>query len=317
MGRGVGSTESVFVSYVSSSGSAGNNVTNFSIPRNLTEITNNPRAVGGFDSPNLDTIKFLAPRQFSSQGSLVSVSDYEKEIKEISTDLQVNENNPRNNISVYGGAEASDGVSGFVYFSLYGEDGGIGNSAKVLNNLKDSIPVGLSLQHKTPTNAKITFSLDTLEGRVTFNDLYFRGGPPPGTKGFNQTVKSSEVGSWSKVDVEVTPFNNATNFGTQTKFDLKNKLVTSNFSTSGCSLSVRGTVADSSSFVATTNDGSAIRIDGSGTQVGTVSGTKLDFSSYTDNFNTITGISANYDVTDSTVASKIVVEHELLGELAS
>ena len=80
---------------------------------------------------------------------------------------------------------------------------------------------------------------------------------------------------------------------------------------------VRGTLTGGSSFVATTTDGSSIKIDGDGDQIGTVSGSELDFTDFTDNFITLTGISGNYDTNDSTVASKIVIEQELLGELAS
>jgi len=329
IGRGVGSTEPVFVCYVSGSGSEGNNATNFTTGKLGAEVTNNPTASGGFNSPNLNSIKFLGPRQFSSQGNLVSVSDYEKQIKETLTGFQVNENNPRKNISVYGGTDAADGTAGFVYFSLYGEDWPItqgddtDSNTQVVNNLTNKLPVGLSLEYKRPTNATITFNLDTIEGTVAFNDLYFRGGPPPGTRGFNQIVKSTApplgVGSWSSVAVQVTPFGSLSDFGNQYKFDLKNKLSTENFATSGGTFAVRGTDDEDADFVATLQSGTNIAYGDAGTVIGTVNGSEIDFTlgNDTNAFNSIIGISGNYDITDSTVASNIVIEHELLGELAS
>ena len=211
---------------------------------------------------------------------------------------------------------------------MYGEDwdniptGDIGTgglSTQVINDLQDKIPVGLSLEYKTPTNARITFNLSTDAGRVKFYDLYFR--PEAGAKGFNQTVNASEVSNWSKVDVEVTPFLDATNFGDQTKFDMKNKIFVDFSETpgplNGETLCVRGTLTDGSDFIATASDGSGTLKTAGDDTIATISGSKIDFSSHTSNFSTLTGISANYDTTDSTVASKIVIEHELLGDLSS
>ena len=99
IGRGVKGGEDVFVSYVNSSGSIANSSTEWTSNVGGVVVSNSLAvAENGYDSPDLDEIKFFAPREFSSGGRLVSHDDYINAISQQFTDTYPNI--PSYNISV-------------------------------------------------------------------------------------------------------------------------------------------------------------------------------------------------------------------------
>jgi len=200
-GRGVGETEIVYVSYITGNGSGSNNVTNFSGLSNVQSIQNSSaKSSGGFNEPNLNLIRFAAPRNFLGGGRLVTVSDYELAIA--NTGLISLGINPVNNISVYGSSSAADKTSGTILFSVFDAslDGGAGDSLRnnnsVVQNIKTNfaqeVMAGVSFEYREPLEADITFTSN--QSPETFSNVYQRG--------FNQTF--TDALNSSSVLVETT-----------------------------------------------------------------------------------------------------------------
>ena len=200
-GRGVGETEIVYVSYLTTSGSGGNGSTSFSGLGNSTTIENSSAvSSGGYDTANIDLIKFAAPRNFVGGGRLISITDYEVAI--LNTGLLSVGFNPRNNISVYSSSSSADKTSGRILFSMF--DAALNGGAGAVISEKSSIPneitknfaeevlVGLTFEYREPLEVDITFTSN--EPEQSFTSLY--------QKGFNQTF-STNLNS-SLISVETT-----------------------------------------------------------------------------------------------------------------
>jgi hypothetical protein len=78
LGRTIDSTVTkIEIRYLRSSGTAGNNLSIFTCPDLPTSVvTTNTTSYGGKDKPNLDTVRFVAPKYFASQERAVTVNDY-------------------------------------------------------------------------------------------------------------------------------------------------------------------------------------------------------------------------------------------------
>jgi len=200
-GRGVGETEIVYVSYLTTSGSGGNGSTSFSGLGNSTTIENSSAvSSGGYDTANIDLIKFAAPRNFVGGGRLISISDYEVAI--LNTGFLSVGFNPRNNISVYSSSSSADKTSGRILFSMFDAalNGGAGAviSGKspipneITKNFAEEVLVGLTFEYREPLEVDITFTSN--EPEQSFTSLY--------QKGFNQTF-STNLNS-SLISVETT-----------------------------------------------------------------------------------------------------------------
>tara|TARA_R110000824_G_scaffold10232_2_gene45259 strand:+ start:6422 stop:8113 length:1692 start_codon:yes stop_codon:yes gene_type:complete len=200
-GRGVGETEIVYVSYLTTSGSGGNGSTSFSGLGNSITIENSSAvSSGGYDTANIDLIKFAAPRNFVGGGRLISITDYEVAI--LNTGLLSVGFNPRNNISVYSSSSSADKTSGRILFSMF--DAALNGGAGAVISGKSSIPneitknfaeevlVGLTFEYREPLEVDITFTSN--EPEQSFTSLY--------QKGFNQTF-STNLNS-SLISVETT-----------------------------------------------------------------------------------------------------------------
>tara|TARA_R110000851_G_scaffold70970_2_gene158090 strand:+ start:273 stop:1964 length:1692 start_codon:yes stop_codon:yes gene_type:complete len=200
-GRGVGETEIVYVSYLTTSGSGGNGSTSFSGLGNSITIENSSAvSSGGYDTANIDLIKFAAPRNFVGGGRLISITDYEVAI--LNTGILSVGFNPRNNISVYSSSSSADKTSGRILFSMF--DAALNGGAGAVISGKSSIPneitknfaeevlVGLTFEYREPLEVDITFTSN--EPEQSFTSLY--------QKGFNQTF-STNLNS-SLISVETT-----------------------------------------------------------------------------------------------------------------
>tara|TARA_R110002153_G_scaffold117747_2_gene261796 strand:+ start:866 stop:2551 length:1686 start_codon:yes stop_codon:yes gene_type:complete len=235
VGRGVGETETVFISYVSSSGAGGNGTTNFTGLDGGTSITNSGTVSGGgYSSPNIDVVKFAAPRNFVGGGRLVSIADYEVGI--LNTGLVTTGSNPLNSISVYGSNSAAEQTPGKVLFSLFDTslNSGAGDSlpgtssvvSEIKTNFAEEVMLGTTFEYREPLEVDITFTSNS--SVENFNSNYRRG--------FNQTFSSALNASLIKLETTKIPRSQEQTTGNFTgiasggviglsgKFDFKNSI---------------------------------------------------------------------------------------------
>ena len=235
VGRGVGETETVFISYVSSSGAGGNGTTNFTGLDGGISITNSGTVSGGgYSSPNIDVVKFAAPRNFVGGGRLVSIADYEVGI--LNTGLVTTGANPLNSISVYGSNSAAEQTPGKVLFSLFDTslNSGAGDSlpgtssvvSEIKTNFAEEVMLGTTFEYREPLEVDITFTSNS--SVENFNSNYRRG--------FNQTFSSALNASLIKLETTKIPRSQEQTTGNFTgiasggviglsgKFDFKNSI---------------------------------------------------------------------------------------------
>jgi hypothetical protein len=244
VGRGVGETETVFISYVSSSGASGNGTTNFTGLAGGISITNSGTVSGGgYSSPNIDVVKFAAPRNFVGGGRLVSIADYEVGI--LNTGLVTTGSNPLNSISVYGSNSAAEQTPGKVLFSLFDTslNSGAGDSlsgtssvvSEIETNFAEEVMMGTTFEYREPLEVDITFTSNSSVDN--FNTTYRRG--------FNQTFSSNLNASLIKFETTKIPPQNSNSIfsggteGLSGKFDFKNKIVTDFENNSGATFGIK------------------------------------------------------------------------------
>ena len=242
VGRGVGDTETVFISYVSSSGAGGNGTTNFTGLDGGISITNSGTVSGGgYSSPNIDVVKFAAPRNFVGGGRLVSIADYEVGI--LNTGLVTTGSNPLNSISVYGSNSAAEQTPGKVLFSLFDTslNSGAGDSlpetssvvSEIETNFAKEVMLGTTFEYREPLEVDITFTSNS--SVENFNRTYRRG--------FNQTFSSALNASLIKFETTKIPVKQSFSaFPTSGgRFDFKNKIFTQleeDFAASGATFTI-------------------------------------------------------------------------------
>jgi len=116
------------VSYIITDGKDGNGAANFSfsgrfkddqgkieVPTNSITITTNQNAVNGADIESVDSIKYFAPRIYSSQHRAVTARDYEAIIQNIYPNTE--------SVSVVGGEELTPPQFGNVVISIKPKNG--------------------------------------------------------------------------------------------------------------------------------------------------------------------------------------------------
>jgi hypothetical protein len=311
-GRVVKDTEIVYVSYLTTSGSGANSSTSFTGLGASIKVTNSStKALGGYDTPNLNLIKFAAPRNFVGGGRLVSISDYETEILNKGL-ISINSTDPKRNISVYGSGAAAEEVDGKVLFSLFDDAliGGAGDSVKttsqvpeqIINDFADEILVGLTLQYREPLEADITFT--TNEPASDFAAAYGRG--------FNQTFSNNLNSSLINLETTRIPNIQAGSSGELSgKFDFKNRI---DYTTSGTTFSI--TLNTASGFTtAGISASSGLIFAGGVTVSNNVLGTTnegrfaLDPAKYT----TVAGISLNYTPGEIKATQELLVNPKIIG----
>ena len=128
LGKKLTSGETIRVSYITTDGREGNGPSLFSYsgttvdsldrvvyPTNTVSITTNIRANGGGDIEPIESIKYFAPRVYSSQYRAVTSIDYEAIIQKIYPD--------RESVSVVGGEELDPPQYGNVLISIKPKNG--------------------------------------------------------------------------------------------------------------------------------------------------------------------------------------------------
>ena len=74
LGKSILQTDTVTITYLTSSGTSANGINSFS--SSVGNITSKTTSVGGNDGPDINSIKFAAPKIFSSQDRAVTKNDY-------------------------------------------------------------------------------------------------------------------------------------------------------------------------------------------------------------------------------------------------
>ena len=140
------------VSYIISDGSAGNGANNFSftgsvknstdntfLPTNTVTVTTNQSAVNGSNIEPIESIKYYAPRFYSSQYRAVTAKDYEAIIQRIYPDTE--------SVSVVGGEELDPPEFGTVVLSIKPKNGTFLSDftkTQILNKLKTFAVAGVN-----------------------------------------------------------------------------------------------------------------------------------------------------------------------------
>ena len=118
LGERIEENDLVRVSYIVSSGSDGNGCSNFSIPASSTipgTIDTVYISSGGLDEPDIEEIKFFAPKWFAAQDRAVTVNDCKAILAE-KTGLT------REDFNVFGGEDLDPPLYGRVFVTLTGNE---------------------------------------------------------------------------------------------------------------------------------------------------------------------------------------------------
>tara|TARA_R100001509_G_scaffold148320_1_gene106087 strand:- start:53596 stop:55392 length:1797 start_codon:yes stop_codon:yes gene_type:complete len=240
IGKGVAPEDVVTVSYFSSNGSLGNNITgifgNDSVSIQTAEATT--LSAGGFNSPNPDVIKFFAPRFFATQNRAVTAEDF----KTIGASLLGLESNasfinvfghedignlPHLNYTNEDGANITDqeffsGSPGEVYVSYLNSSGEAPSSSEqsiFFNQLKTKSVAGLSLLYYPPRVGELVVKIQNPSEQEinTFNTLF-----PDGFTDVNSELFANSGGrAFSTATITFTDNPNNASGG---KFFFKNKM---------------------------------------------------------------------------------------------
>ena len=140
------------VSYIISDGSSGNGAENFSftgsvknsidvsfLPTNTVTVTTNQSAINGSNIEPIESIKYYAPRLYSSQYRAVTSKDYEAIIQRIYPDTE--------SVSVVGGEELDPPEFGTVVLSIKPKNGTFLSDftkTQILNKLKTYTVAGVN-----------------------------------------------------------------------------------------------------------------------------------------------------------------------------
>ena len=203
----------VEISYITSSGELGNGAGNFS-PADWSQIdaTASPisqtiyQSSGGSMEPNLDAVKFFAPKTFAAQDRVVTKNDA---IAVLARDL-IDEETPNADmrISVWGGEENDPPYYGRLFVSLLNENPeGVPNTGgeeiiQAIQTLKDKCVVTILPEYIGPlvmqlymnmtglsNQSQTSLSTSQLQARVTaaLNEEF------QGNRQFNKSIKESKI----------------------------------------------------------------------------------------------------------------------------
>jgi len=158
-------SDQIFIDYLSTSGSIANDIIQFSFvsPANIAGNLNIElveKSMGGLDSPDLDLIKFVAPRSFSAQNRAVTKDDIKALIAPFFNSL--------NEFSVYGGEEIYPQMYGRVFFAADldpNNPADLQKIQKIYNLIKNKCMVTLTPEYtkgKTlPVKSAVSFKLNS------------------------------------------------------------------------------------------------------------------------------------------------------------
>jgi len=146
LGRSISASDTVQVRYLRSSGSQGNGIVSFTNALSVVK-----QSSGGNDEPDLDVVKFIAPRVFSGQDRAITKGDYAalliRDDKFTDEDLFV----------VYGGNELDPPKPGRIFVS-YEDNSSNPQSSTVIDYLRKKNPLALIPEYVVPKKYTVTVS---------------------------------------------------------------------------------------------------------------------------------------------------------------
>jgi len=146
LGKSISASDTVQVRYLRSSGSQGNGIVSFTGALSVVK-----QSSGGNDEPDLDVVKFIAPRVFSGQDRAITKGDYAalliRDDKFTDEDLFV----------VYGGNELDPPKPGRIFVS-YEDNSSNPQSSTVIDYLRKKNPLALIPEYVVPKKYTVTVS---------------------------------------------------------------------------------------------------------------------------------------------------------------
>ena len=189
VGKKLGDGSAITVTYLVTNGTAANKANNFVQKSSLTDsngedttITLTPiaSASGGSDKETVDSIKFSAPNQFTTQNRLVTKKDYETTILREVPSIE--------SISVWGGEENVPVVYGKVFISLKPKDNFFVSESEKQRIIDDIIKPKAVISIETEIiDPEFTFILPTT------NILFDRKKTTLSDEAFKTAVKNSII----------------------------------------------------------------------------------------------------------------------------
>mgnify|MGYP003132761979 CR=1 FL=1 len=156
VGRKIKNTDIVRVSYVIPTGQAANGIRRFTSSAGGTVTLRTP-SFGGSEGPDLNLVKFFAPKWFAAQDRAVTKDDYRVAV----SDLFPPNVDPDESLVVFGGEETDPPYYGrvFVSFALDEEVTTVlESSSEILNTLREKSPVGIVPEYLQPTNVNLNLN---------------------------------------------------------------------------------------------------------------------------------------------------------------
>jgi hypothetical protein len=247
LGSSIVSDDIVEIKYLKSSGSAGNGVFNFT-SSGLT-VTTLDQSFGGNDEPDLDVVKFIAPRVFSGQDRAVTKGDYSALL------IRDDHFSDTDSFTVYGGNELDPPKPGRVFVSYELGSGNPDNDI-IIEYLRKKNPLALIPEYVIPKKYDITIhcnisyrlSVDNSRKNVIvgeiknlFETLYSNFNSYRFSRKFNfSEIKElvfdnfeSEVSSFDYVKTVITTSSPTQKFS---EFYLENKLTENGFNIMGVTI---------------------------------------------------------------------------------
>jgi hypothetical protein len=164
LGTEISQDDDVVIRYMVSSGSVANNIFQFTdsasntyreAPEGNIDIgvscENCNESSGGLDEPNINLIKFLAPKWFASQGRAVTKGDY------LGLLLESNYINDQNDVAIFGGDEVFPPKYGRLFVSVVNNNV---DAISIINYLRENSVVTVLPEYVTPkyVNFVVDFS---------------------------------------------------------------------------------------------------------------------------------------------------------------
>ena len=164
VGRKILKTDIVRVSYMIPTGKSANGIKTFTYSDGTGTPALRVSAFGGSDGPDINLVKFFAPKWFAAQGRAVTKNDYRAALK----DLFSAGDDPENSLIVFGGDELDPPYYGRVFVSsVLGTDGSTQieqQNQRVTQILRDKAPVGIVPEYIAPESFNLNLSY-----RVNYN----------------------------------------------------------------------------------------------------------------------------------------------------
>jgi len=192
-GKQITANDVVLVSYLIPSGSAANNIS--SIASSLITISSTTTTSGGSDSPNLDFVKFSAPKIFAGNERAVTADDYYSLL--LSSSLLPASITERSQVNVWGGDDATPTAYGrlFVSFANTGLTAGSPEIKTAISFLKAKAIVGTLPEYVQPQPITAYIGLDVvkntsanLDGLNTVIQNYYNS-----PQRFNNNIRVADI----------------------------------------------------------------------------------------------------------------------------